>query len=89
MLEVRARVALVEQTEPAQSRPQVYHWGIERLELARRLELECRPRSIRTVRGLAVAGARGCGSTRRSTGRAARRFTPPVITISWGLPCSP
>ena len=38
ILEVHARVALCEQTEPAERRPQVYHWGIERLELARRLD---------------------------------------------------
>ena len=38
ILEVHARVALCEQTEPAERRPQVYHWGLERLELARRLD---------------------------------------------------
>src|SRR5205814_1498214 len=40
MLEVRARVALVEKTESGPSRRQVYDWAIERLEQARRLDTQ-------------------------------------------------
>jgi eukaryotic-like serine/threonine-protein kinase len=38
LLEVRARVALINQSEPEARRRQVYQWGIERLEQARTID---------------------------------------------------
>ena len=70
MMEVRARVVLVEQTEAVASRRQVYDWGIERLEAGSRLStLECRPRSIRTGASPVCCGAGRRGGARPGPGR--------------------